>query len=88
MLDSDNVEKLFTFAEMEAAKKKTNNSFYEFPGRIPPDAVRAAVHWEVKRACSRAVSRHGFEPGVSVGAALGAADNTTRAALHSHLVAP
>ena len=41
MLDSDNVEKLFTFAEMENAKKKTNNSFYEFPGRIPPDAVRA-----------------------------------------------
>lgn len=39
MLDSDNVEKLFTFAEMEAAKKKTNSSFYEFPGRIPPDAV-------------------------------------------------
>ena len=87
MLDSDNVEKLFTFAEMEAAKKKTNNSFYEFPGRIPPDAVRAAVHWEGKRARSRAVSSHGFEPSVSI-SALGAANNTTPAALHSHLVAP
>jgi hypothetical protein len=42
VLESDNVERLFTFVEMEKELKKTNRSFYQYPGRIPPDAVRGA----------------------------------------------
>ena len=42
MLESENVEKLFTFVELEKEFKKTNKSSYEFPGRIPPDAVRTS----------------------------------------------
>ncbi len=42
MLESDNVERLFTFVEMEKELKKTNRSYYQYPGRIPPDAVRSA----------------------------------------------
>jgi hypothetical protein len=74
VLDSDNVEKLFTFAEMEAARKKNNNTFYEFPGRIPPDAVRAAGHGEANGNCSRAVSCRDEQGAVPVGASPGAAD--------------
>ena len=41
MLDSDSVEPLFTFVNMEKALKETNRSYFFYPGRIPPDAVRA-----------------------------------------------
>ena len=40
VLDSDSVEPLFTFVNMEKAFKETNRSYYFYPGRIPPDAVR------------------------------------------------
>lgn len=43
VLDSDSVEPLFTFVNMEKALKETNRSYYFYPGRIPPDAVRSSA---------------------------------------------
>lgn len=60
MLDSDSVEPLFTFVNMEKAFKETNRSYYFYPGRIPPDAVRLLLCCV---AAPRGPRRHGAPRG-------------------------
>jgi hypothetical protein len=54
VLESDNVERLFTFVEMEKELKKTNRSYYQYPGRIPPDAVRSGTGTLLPRSAAAA----------------------------------
>lgn len=62
MLESENVERLFTFVEMEKELKRTNRSFYQYPGRIPPDAVRTRRSAAACVSCPRGRARRRAGP--------------------------
>ena len=62
MLDSDSVEPLFTFVNMEKALKETNRSYFFYPGRIPPDAVRGPPGSPTRCGSRRRLSRQRGAP--------------------------